>query len=91
LLYVPTAFTPNNDGINDAFFAVTNDLFSFEMWVFDRWGAQMFHSTDPSEVWNGSVDGGTHYASNGMYQWVIRLKGFNTDAEEFSGTVQLMR
>jgi gliding motility-associated-like protein len=91
LLYVPTAFTPNNDGINDAFFAVTNDLFSFEMWVFDRWGAQVFHSTDPSEVWNGSVDGGTHYASNGMYQWVIRLKGFNTDAEEFSGTVQLMR
>ena len=91
LLYVPTAFTPNNDGINDAFFAVTNDLFSFEMWVFDRWGAPVFHSEDPTEVWNGSVDGGTHFAANGLYQWVIRLKGHNTDAEEFTGTVQLMR
>jgi hypothetical protein len=37
------------------------------------------------------MNGGTHYAENGIYNWIIRLKGFNTDAEEHTGTLQLMR
>ena len=32
-----------------------------------------------------------HYAENGIYNWIIRLKGYNTDAEEYTGTLQLMR
>jgi frataxin-like iron-binding protein CyaY len=51
----------------------------------------VFHSESLDEVWLGDMQGGTHFAENGIYNWVIRLKGFNTDAEEFSGTLQLMR
>ncbi|MDP6186057.1 MAG: hypothetical protein QF863_02415 [Pseudomonadales bacterium] len=37
------------------------------------------------------IQGGMHYAENGIYNWIIRLKGYNTDAEEYTGTLQLMR
>lgn len=90
-LYVPSAFTPNNDGLNDAFHAHMSGVREFEMWVFNRWGQEVFHTQDPQAVWIGEVDGGAHYAPNGIYNWVVRLKGFNTDAQEFTGTVQLMR
>ena len=91
LLYVPTAFTPNNDGINDAFKVVGSQIMNYELWIMNRWGETVFHSTSLDDVWIGDVQGGTHYAENGIYNWVIRLKGYNTDAEEYSGTLQLMR
>jgi len=90
-LYVPTAFTPNNDGLNDAFAVHLSGVKDFEMWVFNRWGEEVFHTQDPLEPWIGEVNGGAHYAPNGIYNWVVRLKGFNTDAQEYTGTVQLMR
>ena len=91
LLYVPTAFTPNNDGINDAFQVIGSQIMNYEIWIMNRWGETVFHSTSLDDVWVGDVQGGTHFAENGIYNWIIRLKGFNTDAEEFSGTLQLMR
>jgi gliding motility-associated-like protein len=91
LLYVPTAFTPNNDGINDAFQVIGSQIMNYEIWIMNRWGEMVFHSESLDQVWLGDVQGGTHFAENGIYNWVIRLKGYNTDAEEFSGTLQLMR
>ena len=91
LLYVPTAFTPNNDGINDAFKVVGGQIKDYELWILNRWGEEVFHSTSLDDFWMGDVQGGAHYAENGIYNWIIRLKGFNTDAEEFTGTLQLMR
>ena len=91
LLYVPTAFTPNNDGINDAFKVVGGQIKDYELWIINRWGEEVFHSTSLDDFWVGDVQGGTHYAENGIYNWIIRLKGFNTDAEEYTGTLQLMR
>ena len=91
LLYVPTAFTPNNDGINDAFKVVGGQIKDYELWILNRWGEEVFHSTSLDDFWMGDVQGGAHYAENGIYNWIIRLKGFNTDAEEYTGTLQLMR
>ena len=91
LLYVPTAFTPNNDGINDAFKVVGGQIKDYELWILNRWGEEVFHSTSLDDFWMGDVQGGAHYAENGIYNWIIRLKGFNTDAEEHTGTLQLMR
>ena len=91
LLYVPTAFTPNNDGINDAFKVVGGQIKDYELWIINRWGEEVFHSTSLDDFWMGDVQGGSHYAENGIYNWIIRLKGFNTDAEEYKGTLQLMR
>ena len=81
----------SKSGINDAFFVVGDQIKEYEIWIFDRWGETVFHTQDLEEPWIGNVLGADHYAANGIYNWVVRIKGFNTDAEEFRGTVQLMR
>ncbi len=58
-LFLPSAFTPNADGLNDGFgisnpFAV-QELVRFE--IFDRWGSKVYSSIDPFERWDGSFDG----------------------------------
>ncbi len=58
-VYLPKAFTPNNDGLNDTYgisnpFAIQS-LISFE--IFDRWGSRVFLTTDPFERWDGSYRG----------------------------------
>ena len=91
LIYIPNAFTPNNDGINDAFQVVISDVTQYELDIFNRWGELVFHSEDPDEVWIGNVNGGDHYAPPGMYNYRLKWKGARTDAEEMLGTFELMR
>jgi gliding motility-associated-like protein len=91
MVYIPNAFTPNNDGINDGFQVVISDVVYFEINIFNKWGEEIFYSTDPDEIWTGNVKGGDHYAPNGLYNYRLRWKGSRTDAEEFSGTIELMR
>jgi len=91
LVYIPNAFTPNNDGINDAFQVVISDVVYYELNVFNRWGEQVFYSTDPEEAWIGNMNGGDYYVPAGQYNYRLRWKGSRTDAEELSGTIELMR
>jgi gliding motility-associated-like protein len=91
LFYIPTAFTPDNDGLNDAFEITGRQIRLFEIWIYNRWGELLYHSTDLDEAWTGDVNGGTHFAPNGVYQWMIKATGFDTNAEEFRGSVLLMR
>ncbi len=76
-IFLPTAFTPNGDGLNDTF-GVSNpfalgDLISFE--IFDRWGSRMFFTDDPFTQWDGSF-GGTPVNSGVMlYKLVYRCDG----------------
>lgn len=58
-LFLPKAFTPNGDGLNETFgisnsFAV-EQLNSFE--IYDRWGNQLFYTNDPQQKWDGTYDG----------------------------------
>ena len=57
-IYVPTAFTPNNDGKNDAWKPVLDcEPFSYKVVVWDRWGRPVFTSTDPKTFGMGCVEG----------------------------------
>lgn len=91
LLYIPTAFSPNNDGKNDAFRVVGDQIEQFEISVFDRWGNEVYESVNHEEFWDGSVNGGDYFAPNGMYHYIIRVKGFDTEAEYIKGYIQLLR
>ena len=91
MIYVPNAFTPNNDGINDGFQVVISDVVYFEINIFNSWGEEIYSSTDPDEIWTGNVKGGDYYAPTGLYNYRLRWKGSRTDAEELSGTIELMR
>lgn len=66
-LILPTAFTPNGDGLNDFYFIsngfVIEELISFE--IFDRWGGKLFSTSDVSIGWDGKHDG--EYVMPGVY------------------------
>ena len=61
-LYLPNAFSPNNDGENDAlkiYYADMNCIKTFKLFLYDRWGEKILETTDPNFSWNGTCKGKT--------------------------------
>ena len=56
-IFIPNTFTPNGDGRNDIWLVSGNNIVEYEMYVFDRWGGELFHSTDVNVGWDGTVSG----------------------------------
>ncbi|MFT3884590.1 MAG: gliding motility-associated C-terminal domain-containing protein [Flavobacteriales bacterium] len=80
-LYIPNAFTPNGDGRNDSWQPVGNNVVDLDLQVFDRWGGLVFHATDLSQAWDGTIAG--RPAPNDMYVWRMTYKFI----EQSDGTV----
>ena len=91
-VFVPNSFTPNNDGWNDGFYAVTEgDCWDeWELSVYNRWGDRIWATPYINERWYGQVNSGEHYASDGVYVWVIKAKGPG-ESLDLQGTVTLFR
>ena len=89
-VYVPNAFTPNNDGINDIFFAKAEKLINYRMEIHDRWGELIFASEDPNEVWDGSVNRGEYFAQSDVYVWTLWYETLD-GPEQLQGHVTLVR
>ncbi len=91
-MYIPSAFTPNGDGINDVFKVVAVGAASFEINIFNRWGDVVYSSSDTEEAWVGDTrSNGTYFIEDGIYNYVVKVRGYNSEAIEKSGTIQLMR
>jgi len=56
-VYVPQAFSPNNDGVNDFAVVFANNPKSFSMKIYNRWGELVFESNDVNNPWNGTYKG----------------------------------
>jgi gliding motility-associated-like protein len=56
-LYVPNAFTPNGDGLNDLFTVQGEAIRSFRLQIFNRWGDLIFESSDLCQAWDGKFNG----------------------------------
>jgi gliding motility-associated-like protein len=96
--YIPNSFTPNNDGVNDYFRFYGSDIDpkNFDLIIFNRWGQEVFHSTDPNEVWIGESINATpeslFYVNDGLYQWRAIVTSKSTgDKKELTGTVLMFR
>ncbi len=76
-LEVPNVFTPNGDGKNDEFRVAYRSLKSYSCYVYNRWGRQVFHSTDPAKGWDGTING--KEAAQGAYYYVIQATGTDRD------------
>jgi len=90
--YLPNAFTPNGDGINDNFFFAGYDLdvTSYEMKIFDRWGNLMFLGENNLDVWKGNSPSGDE-APQGTYAYRIIVKTRGGKEHIFNGAVTLVR
>ncbi|GAB5557138.1 MAG: hypothetical protein SchgKO_13510 [Schleiferiaceae bacterium] len=56
-LYIPTAFTPDGDGINETFIAKGVGFDTYDMWITNRWGNQIYHTSNIEEGWDGTING----------------------------------
>lgn len=95
-VYVPNAFTPNEDAYNDGFGPVLYNLkgegLNYSFSIFSRDGERVFHSENPKQKWHGNKDGGDYYVQQDSYVWVLKLR-FPGESDEriFRGDVKILR
>ena len=90
-LFVPNAFTPNNDGVNDFFKVEGHDVYSYNIWIYNRWGQEVWHSNNIDDVWVGNYKGGDHFVPDDTYTYVLKAVGIRENGIEESGTITLYR
>lgn len=75
-VYVPNAFSPNNDGVNDAFFVDGVDPRGYRLEIYNRWGDLIFYSEDPAEPWigNDQQKGSDYFVPDDVYLWRLRYE-----------------
>jgi gliding motility-associated-like protein len=91
-VYIPNAFTPNGDGLNDVFNVKGIGLKQekYLMQIFDRWGNLIYQTKDLNKGWDGTVKGVP--AQEGVYIYQVRVIGTgNVGKKEFKGHVTLLR
>lgn len=88
---IPTGFTPNGDGINDVFRPLGPGVYAdlYQMSIFNRWGQEVFRSTDPLIGWDGNYNGSQ--AITGVYAFVVTYKDKNGTSKVVTGNVTLTR
>lgn len=88
-LYFPNTFTPNEDGINDAYLASGTLVKEFKIQIFDRWGEKLFTSNDLYKGWDGSYRGSPSKEDTYIYKaWA---KDYFGKSYDFTGHINLIR
>lgn len=93
-VYIPNAFTPNMDGLNDVFKPVINgpEIEFYELLIVDRSGREVFSSNEPSEVWNGTSPGSNYTTSPSLYIYFLKVKSVESiETQVFKGHVVMVR
>ena len=86
-IFIPDAFTPNGDGINDTFGVKGEGIKDFTIRIFNRWGEVVFESHNPKQQWDGTYKG--HPAQSDTYVYQLFAAGTGSDAR--TGSVTLIR
>ncbi|MEA1922274.1 MAG: PKD domain-containing protein, partial [Pseudomonadota bacterium] len=92
IAYIPSAFSPDNIGIdtNNTYRVVADGFTEFELKIFSRWGELLYESNDyPSHSWNGSYLNTDAKVPMGVYVYVLKLKGKDGVDYKYSGTITL--
>lgn len=90
-LMVPNIFTPNNDGVNDFFYAQPKGIRTLEGTIYNRYGEIVYHWEGPEGGWDGRTIPAGIPCSDGVYFYVITAIDVNGETIEEKGTVQLVR
>jgi gliding motility-associated-like protein len=90
-LYMPSAFTPNGDGLNDKFgpLGIVSDNAFYEFIIYDRWGSVVFKTNDKYAQWDGKKD--FIDLPPGVYTYIIRVAEKSIEPYQIKGTVTLLR
>jgi gliding motility-associated-like protein len=89
--FIPNAFTPDGDGINDTFTGTGTFINQFEMSIFDRWGNLIYKTDDINKPWDGKVNRGNETAERDSYVYVMKVTDFKMTKHNYRGIVTLVR
>lgn len=89
LLYIPNTFTPDGDSFNNIFNVTGENIKSFSISIFDRWGQNIFNSKSLSESWDGNYQGKP--CQDGTYIWKVEFDDLNEQRQHMTGHVNLLR
>ncbi|MGZ4036469.1 MAG: PKD domain-containing protein, partial [Bacteroidia bacterium] len=91
-IWVPNAFTPNGDGLNDVFYAKGYGVTKFSLEIYDRWGEKVFTSSDINSAWDGTyMSRGAGTIQEGVYTWMVKVTSVAGKAKELTGHVTLIK
>jgi gliding motility-associated-like protein len=89
-IYIPNAFTPNGDGLNDVFkISDMRNQALIDFSIYNRYGQVVFKTTDPKKGWDGKISGIDQPISAFVY--IVRYKDFTGKLQSINGTVALLR
>lgn len=87
-VFVPNAFSPNNDGKNDVFAIKPFLIEQYKLSIFNRWGNLLYYTEDPYAWWDGTFNG--QLVQEGVYYYVIEAFGRDEESRKYHGTVQVL-
>lgn len=91
-IFIPNTFTPNNDGVNDVFYVVTDATcwLTWNLQIYNRWGTLVKEMNDPTEYWTGVSFSGHWLCPDGVYTWKLKAteEGSST---QLNGLVSIFR
>ena len=92
-LYIPNAFSPNGDGVNDYFqpYGQNLDPNNYELSIYDRWGQLVFYTKDMNSRWDGRVNGSDNKNKvEASYVYRLRVKALDGPKLDHIGRVVLI-
>jgi gliding motility-associated-like protein len=90
-MFIPNAFTPNGNTLNDVFAPKFYGIIEYRMLIFDRWGNQIFKTEDMNEGWNGKVNGTGAEVQQDVYVYKIFTKDLLHNNHSYVGHVTVVK
>ncbi len=88
-VFVPSAFSPNGDGMNDIFYVRGGNIASLEMNIYNQWGERIFFSDDQSFGWDGTYNG--RLVQLATYTYVVQVETLTGEQVNLAGHVTVLR
>lgn len=88
-IFIPNAFTPNNDGMNDEFFVKGDKIETITTTIFNRWGNELITLEGLNEKWDGTYN--DELVPSGTYFYLVEVKFEESRKEVLKGSVTLLR
>ena len=89
VLYIPNTFTPNSDGINDYFVIKGEEIKSFQLYIFNRWGQLIYTADKLDDYWDGRHKGVS--VQNDTYVWKVTYEDYQNNSGSLIGHVNVLR
>ncbi len=90
-LYIPNAFTPNDDGLNDVFQPITFNVIEYELEIYNRYGICIFRTKKYQEGWNGKIIDSDEIQQQDVYSYTIKIKNFDRKLHYYIGKIVLIK